>query len=70
MKATPLPPALGDVAAAHGDSAVVVVDEDGIAADLFDRAVLQRAIFRAVEEHRAAAIDGPVAAQERFLGSP
>ena len=66
-KATPLAAGLGDVAAADRDAAVVVVDEDGVAADLVDEAILERAVFRAVEEDRAAAIDGPVAAQERLL---
>ena len=58
---------LGDVAAAHRDPAVVVVHEDGVAADLVDETILQRTIFRAGVEDRAAAVRGPVAAHQRFL---
>ena len=46
-KADAAGPGLGDLAAAHRDAAVVVVDEDRVAADLIDEAVLQRAILRA-----------------------
>ena len=66
-KATPLRAGLGDVAAADGDAAVVIVDEDGVAADLVEEAIFQRAIFAPAEEDRAAAVDGPVAAQQRLL---
>ncbi len=58
---------LGDVAAAHREAAIVVVDEDGVAADLVDEAILQRAIFRAREEDGPAAVDGPVTAHQRLL---
>ena len=58
---------LGDVAAADRHSAVVVVHEDRVAADLVDEAVLEGAVLRAGSEDRAAAVDRPVAAQQRFL---
>ena len=58
---------LGDLRAANGDAAVVVIDENGVAADLVDEAVFQRAILRAVEEDRAAAINRPVRAQQRLF---
>ena len=66
-KATPLAPASEMMESSHGDAAVVLVDEDGVAADLVDRGFLDRAVFRAVEEDGPAAIRGPVAAQERLL---
>ena len=63
-------PGVGDLAAADGQPAVVVVDEDGVAAHLVEEAVLQRGSPRCRAEDRAAAVDGPVAADQRLLGCP
>jgi len=52
---------------ANGDAAIVIVDENSVAADLVNEVVFQRAIFRAVEKNCSAATDGPVRAQERLL---
>ena len=55
-----------DVTAPYRDPSVVVVDEDGVAARLVDDRILDAAVLRAVEDDRAAAIRGPVAAQQRL----
>src|SRR5258706_15719899 len=49
------------------NSAVVHVHEYGVAPELIQEALLQLAILRSVEEQRATAIRGPVAAQERLF---
>src|ERR1017187_3162280 len=51
---------LRDLCSANGEATVVIVDEDGVAADLINEAVFERAILRAVEEDRAAAINRPI----------
>ena len=48
-------------------AAVVIVDENRASADLINKAVFQRAIFRAVEKNRAAAINRPVRTHQRLL---
>ena len=56
-----------DVAAGDADPPVVVVHKDGVAAQLIELAVGDLAIFRTVEQHRAATIDRPVASQQRLF---
>ncbi len=67
-KTDPARPGFGNVAAADRDPAVVIVHKNGVAADLVQKTILQRTVFRALEEHRPATVDGPVRAQERFPG--
>ncbi len=45
-----------------------MVHEHCIATNLVQKTILQRTVFSALEEHRSATVDGPVRAQERFLG--
>ena len=56
-----------DVAALDQDAAVVVVHKNGIAADLVEHAIEDVDLLGAGEQERAAAVDRPVRAQERFL---
>jgi len=56
-----------DVATGDANPPVVIVHEDGIAAQLIELAVGDRAVFRSIEEHGPAAIDRPIAPQQRFL---
>ena len=60
--------AVADQTAAHGDAAVIVVHQHGVPADLIEHAVGQLAVLGALVEHRAAAVDRPVAAQQRLFG--
>src|SRR6266571_3854477 len=64
-KADATRPGFGNVAAAYRDSAIVMVHENGVATNLVQKTILQRTVFGSLEEHRPAAVDGPVRAQER-----
>ena len=59
---------LANFAAANGDAAVVIINKHRVAADLVDECVGERAVLGAVDKNRAAAVDRPVGAQQRFLG--
>ena len=60
-------PGFADLATAKRDPAVVVADNDRVAAGLIHQRILQRAVFRAVKKNRPPAIDRPIAAQQRLL---
>src|ERR1035437_4882689 len=46
---------------------VVVIEEDGVAADSIEEALFNTAVFRAFHEHCAAAVNGPVSARRCFV---
>ncbi len=59
---------LGDLAAAQRHSTVVVVDKNPVPTHLVQKAIFHCAILSSFEEHRTTAINGPVGAQQWFLG--
>lgn len=59
-------PAVVDVTAVDFGTAVVAVDEDGISAHLVELTVAHGAVVRSLHDDTGSAVDGPVAAQERF----
>ena len=56
-----------NVSASHGNTAIVIIDEDSVAADLIEFAIGDQAILGAINQYCATTIDGPVTTQERLL---
>lgn len=61
-------PGLGDLASGDLHAAVVIADEYRVAADGIEKAIGQAAIFRPLKENRAAAVNAPIASQQRLVG--
>jgi hypothetical protein len=57
---------LCDLATAHFNVAIVIVDENRVTANLVEEAVFHRAIFRSLKQDGASAINSPVGAEQGF----
>ena len=58
---------LGELAAGDGELAIVIIDEDTVAADGVEPAILDGALARALGKDGSAAMNGPVAQRRNVV---